>query len=857
MAMKVVSVKTEKVLDTNPNIYLERAEEMLKKEQFDEALKASKLAVEYSNYNERYILQSNKIKNAIVERYLSVANKYISCKNFSKAIEQCNKIKIIKDISYDYISKADEIIKRANNIIEKMKTADAHLNNANLMIRNGKYNEAVNEAKKALTYMNTYEYILKVDNIKKTANDRLNEIEANRHIETARNLLVQEKYNEAVQEVNNAIQIYKGTSITNSGRAIRFTIANKFMGLADDSFQNQMFSKSLEQAQLAVGYSDNDLKYIKIFENLKDNIRIKKIEIKANKHIETARNLLMQKKYNEGIQEVNNAMQISKNASIINIGKIIKITVADKFMVLAEESFQNQMFSKSLEQGQLAVDYSDNLDQYIERFENLKESIRIKKLEIKADSYMENAKEFMNNKDYYNTLEEANKALKCSYGTELSNKYFDIYNKIESYIKDVDKEDIVTLGDKYYEVSNFEQAIEWYGIANNGKSLYKIGKIEFFDKLNIDFGVDYLERAANLGYEKAFIELMNLFTEGKYVKRKLKRVKNYYKEFKHINRKLAKQTLKNLKQKYNLSLRKRLIITGRIKLVRYIILFFVIFVLSYSSIMFYDGNWSGYIKDVSFSVNNNTLAINEEEKCTVSYKVIPFFANNKLYKIVPENSSIIDVKGDNFKGLVEGKTNLIVYINDKEYKREEITVYKPRVIDFDISFNENSTLNKVGDFIIPKLNIKYFNDKKVDNVEPIFISNNQKVVRVEGSVLIASGIGNATVTIKVGGIKKELNFNIQKDYNNKIYDNSYIFKYIDKVYLPLDYLKNTDRNTLIFLVYEIYARHGQIFKEEPYKSYFESKSWYKGTKQAITEDMVNDFEKTNIRLIKERLRDNY
>ena len=38
MAMKVTSVKTEKVLDTNPNIYLERAEENLKNGRYDEAL---------------------------------------------------------------------------------------------------------------------------------------------------------------------------------------------------------------------------------------------------------------------------------------------------------------------------------------------------------------------------------------------------------------------------------------------------------------------------------------------------------------------------------------------------------------------------------------------------------------------------------------------------------------------------------------------------------------------------------------------------------------------------------------------------------------------------------------------------
>lgn len=79
MAMKVIGVETEKVVDNNPNTYLKRAEEKLKIGTYDEALEEARLAVNYSNNNHGVIDQYNKIKDALNSRRLD--NNSISEKN--------------------------------------------------------------------------------------------------------------------------------------------------------------------------------------------------------------------------------------------------------------------------------------------------------------------------------------------------------------------------------------------------------------------------------------------------------------------------------------------------------------------------------------------------------------------------------------------------------------------------------------------------------------------------------------------------------------------------------------------------------------------------------------------------------
>ena len=53
---------------------------------------------------------------------------------------------------------------------------------------------------------------------------------------------------------------------------------------------------------------------------------------------------------------------------------------------------------------------------------------------------------------------------------------------------------------------------------------------------------------------------------------------------------------------------------------------------------------------------------------------------------------------------------------------------------------------------------------------------------------------------------------------------------------------------------EIYARHGRMFTSEELQSYFNSKSWYRGTVSAssFSGNMLSQLEKDNIKLIQER-----
>lgn len=80
----------------------------------------------------------------------------------------------------------------------------------------------------------------------------------------------------------------------------------------------------------------------------------------------------------------------------------------------------------------------------------------------------------------------------------------------------------------------------------------------------------------------------------------------------------------------------------------------------------------------------------------------------------------------------------------------------------------------------------------------------------------------------------------------------YFFENSDKEFLTDDDLKNLSKEELAYARNEIFARHGYQFKEEPFKSYFKSKSWYnidnsyKGGDSAL-----NKYEIANYKLIQD------
>ncbi len=80
----------------------------------------------------------------------------------------------------------------------------------------------------------------------------------------------------------------------------------------------------------------------------------------------------------------------------------------------------------------------------------------------------------------------------------------------------------------------------------------------------------------------------------------------------------------------------------------------------------------------------------------------------------------------------------------------------------------------------------------------------------------------------------------------------YIFSNSDKQYLSEEEVRSTSAENLFIGRNEIFARHGYIFKNEDLRAHFESTSWYVGTVPGdqFSNEVLNDFEKKNIELIK-------
>ena len=108
-------------------------------------------------------------------------------------------------------------------------------------------------------------------------------------------------------------------------------------------------------------------------------------------------------------------------------------------------------------------------------------------------------------------------------------------------------------------------------------------------------------------------------------------------------------------------------------------------------------------------------------------------------------------------------------------------------------------------------------------------------------------------------IDEILKFKQLKSNNNPINNNTlinpnpnsneFICKNIDSIYLSNNDLSKLSRDGLAMLRNEVYARRGYIFKEEPYKSYFNNKTWYRGTINNVPDEMLNPYEFANVKLI--------
>ena len=105
---------------------------------------------------------------------------------------------------------------------------------------------------------------------------------------------------------------------------------------------------------------------------------------------------------------------------------------------------------------------------------------------------------------------------------------------------------------------------------------------------------------------------------------------------------------------------------------------------------------------------------------------------------------------------------------------------------------------------------------------------------------------------KVDNIYSFKNENPSK-FSGNIYDYPYdfIMPYSDCSYLSASDLSKYNKSTLALIRNEIYARHGYVFNTNPFKAYFNSKSWYHPDSSFKGDDSeLNDYEVKNVQTIK-------
>lgn len=867
--------------------------------------------------------------------------------------------------------------------IKKEKVMDTnpnlYLQRAEAELREGRYDEAVEEARIAVKYAdssNRREVQNEFDRIKRAVDEYKESINPDSYINRAENMLSNGKYNEAIKE-----------------------------------------------ASLALKYSNNNSKYIDLYNSIKKRAEarlalINNIESNINKYKSQAVQHIKNKEFNEAITAIDKAMSLSTKQSVTNELLELKMKAKEKKNEMIADGLISKAYGELLkEEYHMAIRYADDAvkcsgcTRIVEKRAKLLRDISNKKAEKRAQALVTTVENYIDEGKYYEALNELENLPKITQGNECHNRFAESEKKLEAEIIKVPDEEKEKIADQYFDKGRYGDAKEWYEYAGMSSSYFKLGKMLIYKKMNVQEGIEFLEKALDMKNPQAAIELMRLCLERVHVKKSLNSIREYYRKLKAIDKSGAKAVLRMLKKEFNLSLYKRLRIKGQFKAAMCAGTGTFIAILIGISMMFATGQWKGIVLGSSIKIEKDKIGVNESVKCDADIKVLPFFAKYPEKKVAVDDDFIASYDNGRITGLSQGNSEIILYADGKELRRVPFEVCSLGIESFKISY-KNDLIN-VGDSIEPQIEISYLNDIEIKDVEISYTSSNEDVVRVvNNKKLVAIEEGHAEVIVRVNDVEKKLIFDItdsdkkqdvfsevtytnykdtmfgysidipsiftsvrqvdggksyhydsedgkvflkfggayntgnvsarsrydnmmsnvgirnveynvfngssyvisynkdgysyyyhevvgtksingfiigcrieelesirpiiervfmsfkapdvnkanstsasQSNSNSKIKemrynDGSYMFRDSDTVLLSDDDVKNLSKETLAFLRNEMYARKGYIFKEEPYKSYFNSKSWYRGTRNEIDDSIFNDCERLNMELIR-------
>ncbi len=201
-----------------------------------------------------------------------------------------------------------------------------------------------------------------------------------------------------------------------------------------------------------------------------------------------------------------------------------------------------------------------------------------------------------------------------------------------------------------------------------------------------------------------------------------------------------------------------------------IILIFIIG-MAFQYRMYATGEWNAVSAKPYFSLENIILETGEQVKYKkdIGIKKIPFYSKNPKEKIVIEDPSVLERGDEYIKGLEEGQTDIVLYMDDVEIGRSTVKVADIKLANYTISYEGDPKY--VGDVVTPKYEYEFI-DHRTKEYDVTIESNNTDVIKIEDGDIKAVGVGKATVSITIGGITKYLPFDIkiegQEEYSEDL-----------------------------------------------------------------------------------------
>lgn len=164
-----------------------------------------------------------------------------------------------------------------------------------------------------------------------------------------------------------------------------------------------------------------------------------------------------------------------------------------------------------------------------------------------------------------------------------------------------------------------------------------------------------------------------------------------------------------------------------------------------------------YIKDIDkFIIKLNDTVI----LSTGKYVVIPPYAKKPhIYFKSLDNSNILSIRGNELKANKEGTAVIGVMKNSRVIKKINIKVVNPKVEDLTVTLDHQ--LKYVGESAKINSEIQVDYEKFKESKKITYESTDKSILKVEGDIVEAIGVGKASLHIKAGNKETVFDYNIK------------------------------------------------------------------------------------------------